>query len=58
MFWETKKLSLRYELITFFIYRIRGLSVFVGKNTKAQKRKKHKGFCVFLLCGMVIVFLE
>jgi len=58
MFWETKKLSPRYELIAFFIYRIRGLSVFIGKNGKALKRRKHKGFCVFLLCGMMIAFLE
>ena len=33
------------------IYRIRGLPVFIGKNSKALKRRKHKGFCVFLLYG-------
>jgi len=57
MFWETKKSSTHIEVIT-FLYRIRGLSVFIGKNSKALKRRKHKGFCVFLLCGMMIAFLE
>jgi len=58
MFWKTKSLSPQHELIAFFIYRIRGLSVFIGKNSKALKRRKYKGFCVFLLYGMVIVFLK
>jgi len=42
----------------FFIYRIRGISVFRGKNSKVLKLRKHKGFCVFLLYGIVIVFLK
>jgi len=41
-----------------YIYRIRGLSVFIGKNSKALKRRKYKGFCVFLLYGMVVVVLK
>ena len=28
------------------------------KNVKALKRGKYKGFCVFLLYGMVIVLLK
>jgi hypothetical protein len=28
------------------------------KNAKALKRGKYKGFCVFLLYGMVIVLLK
>ena len=28
---------------------IRGLSVFIGKNSKALKRRKYKGFCVFFV---------
>jgi len=41
-----------------YIYRIRGLSVFMEKNVKALKCRKYKGFCVFLLYGMVIVHLK
>jgi len=40
------------------IYRIRGLSVFLIKNSKALKRRKHKGFCIFLLYGMMLVLLK
>ena len=40
------------------IYRIRALSVFMRKNGKALKRSKHKGFCIFLLYGMLIVLLK
>ena len=40
------------------IYRIRGLSVFIGKNAKALKRRKYKGFCVFWLYGMLVVVLK
>jgi len=32
-----------------YIYRIRVLLVFEGENSKALKRRKYKGFCVFLL---------
>jgi len=28
------------------------------KNGKALKRRKHKGFCVFLLYGIVLVLLK
>ncbi len=28
------------------------------KNSKALKRRKYKGFCVFLLYGMVLVLLK
>jgi len=37
------------------INRIRGLLVFIEKNVKSLKRRKYKGFCVFLLYGMVVV---
>jgi len=40
------------------MYRIRGLSVFIGKNSKALKRRKYKGFCVFLLYGMLATLLK
>jgi len=40
------------------IYRIRGLSVFIGKNGKSLKRRKYKGFCVFLLYGMLVMVLK
>ena len=40
------------------IYRIRGLSVFIGENSKALKRSKYKGFCVFLLYGMLVMVLK
>jgi hypothetical protein len=42
----------------FSIYRIRGLLVFIGKNGKSLKRRKYKGFCVFLLYGMLLVLLK
>ena len=38
--------------------RIRALSVFMRKNGKALKRRRYKGFCVFLLYGMLIVVLK
>jgi hypothetical protein len=38
--------------------RIRALSVFMRKNVKALKRRRHKGFCIFLLYGMLIVVLK
>jgi hypothetical protein len=40
------------------IDRIRVLSVFIEKNSKALKRSIHKGFCVFLLYKMLIVALK
>jgi len=40
------------------IYRIRGLSVFIGKNSKSLKRRKYKGFCVFLLYGISVMLLK
>ena len=40
------------------IYRIRVLSVFIGKNSKALKRRKYKGFYVFLLHGMLAILLK
>jgi len=41
-----------------YIYRIRGLSVFIGENGKALKHRQYKAFCVFLLYGMVVVALK
>ena len=38
--------------------RIRALSVFTGKNSKALKRSKHKGFSVFLLYGMLAILVK
>jgi len=40
------------------MYRIRGLSVFIGKNSKALKRRKYKGFCVFWLYRMLATLLK
>ncbi|GAH94431.1 unnamed protein product, partial [marine sediment metagenome] len=40
------------------IYRIRALSVFIEKNGKALKRRKYKGFCVFLLYRISIVLIK
>ena len=37
---------------------IRGLSVFIGKNSKALKRRKYKGFCVFLLYEILVMLLK
>jgi len=39
----------------FKIVRIRGLSVFIRKNSKSLKRRRYKGFCVFLLYGIVLI---
>ena len=41
-----------------YIYRIRGLSVFIGKNSKVLKRRKYKCFRVFLLYGMLATLLK
>ena len=40
------------------IYRIRGLPVFVERNSTAPKRRKYKGFRVFLLYRIVVVLLK
>ncbi len=40
------------------IYRIRGLPVFIVKNGNPLKRRKYKGFCVFLVYRMLIVALK
>ena len=40
------------------IYRIRGLSVFIGKNGKALKRIKYKAFSVFWLYRMLVIPLK
>jgi len=40
------------------IDRIRALSVFMRKKGKALKRRRHKGFRVFLLYGIVLVLLN
>ncbi len=40
------------------IDRIRGLSVFIGENGKTLKRRRHKGFCVFLLYRMLVILLK
>jgi len=31
------------------MFKIRGLSVFAEKNSKALKRRKYKDFCVFFV---------
>jgi len=36
----------------------RGLSIFIGKNGNALKRRKYKGFYVFLLYGISVVLLK
>ena len=41
-----------------YIYRIRVLSVFIGKNSKALKRRKYKAFSVFCLYGMLVIPLK
>ena len=40
------------------VYRIRVLSVFIGKNSKTLKRSEYKGFSVFLLYGMLVALLK
>ena len=40
------------------LYRISVLSVFIEKNVKSLKRRKYKGFCVFLLYEIVAVLLK
>jgi len=49
---------LKYNIAKQGIYRIRELSIFKGKNSKALKRRKYKGFCVFLLYEIVVVLLK
>jgi len=38
--------------------RIRALSVFMEKNVKVLKRRKYKGFCIYLLYKIVAVLLK
>ncbi|HAJ33435.1 MAG TPA: hypothetical protein DCK79_08710 [Candidatus Atribacteria bacterium] len=53
----TRPLQIEFKGVVYIalLYKIRGLSVFTGKNTKALKRRKYKGFCVFLLYKMLVV---
>ena len=40
------------------IIELEHLPVFVAKNSKALKRRKYKGFSVFLLYGMLVLVLK
>ena len=40
------------------IIELEHLPVFVAKNSKALKRRKYKGFSVFLLYGMLVMVLK